>query len=216
MEVIDLTHEIKESMPCFGAKWHCKANIEQMGKIIEVGRNTKKLSFGSHCGTHIDSPNHFIENGKTIDKIALETLVGDVQIFDFSGLRENETVDAVSLEGKIRYKKVIFYFNWAKHFKDERFYKNYPFFSDDAARYLINQGVKLIGMDTPSPDDSRIKPGSSEDSKIHKMFLENEVILMEYLNIPRLKSFNGWKLIAMPLKIKDCDGSPARICIYKD
>ena len=216
MEVIDLTHEIKELMPRFGAKWHCKTVIEQMGKIKEVGRNTKKLTFGSHCGTHIDSPNHFTENGETIDKIGLETFIGDVQIFDFSDLRENETVYTASLNGKIKCKKVIFYFNWAKHFKDEKFYKNYPFFSDDAAQYLIDRGVKLVGMDTPSPDDSRIRPGSREDSKVHKMFLKNKVILMEYLNIPKLNSFDGWKLIAMPLKIKDCDGSPARICIYKD
>jgi arylformamidase len=112
--------------------------------------------------------------------------------------------------------KIIFFFNWARYFNTSKFYKEYPYLTEDAANFLIKAGIQLIGMDTPSPDDSRTKIGSPEDSKIHKILLKNNVILIEYLNIPKLDIFSGWNLVALPLKIKSCDGSPARIFIYRD
>lgn len=218
MQIIDLTHEIKEDMPCFGAAWHCPFTIEQMGTVDTVGRNTSKITIGSHCGTHIDSPRHFIKNGRTIDKIDLEELVGDVSIYDFTNLKENDCITVEMLKKLKITERVIFNFNWADKFYDsaQKFYNNYPYFSDDSADYLIQNGVKLVGMDTPSPDDSRIKLGSIEDSKIHKKFLSNNIILIEYLNnLNSIKDLNNWKIVAMPLKLKNCDGSSARVCIIK-
>lgn len=216
MQIIDLTHSIENNMPHFGAAWHCATSLEQMGKIESVGRNTTKVTVGSHCGTHIDAPAHFIKNGRTIDEIELLELIGKVSIFDFSHLEENECINIDMVKELKITEKVIFNFGWAKNFKTDKFYKNYPYFSDEAADYLIQNRVKLIGMDTPSPDDSRIKLGSDEDSKIHKKFLSNGIILVEYLNnLDKIKDFNGWNLIAFPLKLKNGDGSSARVCIYK-
>jgi len=219
MQIIDLTHEIKEGMPCFGARWHNPVKFEKMGTIEEVGRNTTKIIIGSHCGTHIDSPNHFIENGLTIDKIELNKLIGDVSIYNFTNLKMNECVTLEMLKKLNITEKVIFNFNWAEKFyiSSQEFYNNYPYFSDEAIDYLIKKGVKLVGMDTPSPDDSRIKPLSIEDSKAHKKFLSKGVILIEYLNnLNSIVDNAGWKIIAMPLKLKNCDGSSARVCLIKE
>lgn len=216
MQIIDLTHSIENGMPHFNAPWHSQTTLEQMGSIDNVGRNTTNLNIGSHCGTHIDAPAHFIEGGRTIDEIKLSELMGPVSIFDFSFLQENECITLDMLKNIKLSEKVIFYFNWAKYFKTDKFYKNYPYFSDEAADYLVECKVKLIGMDTPSPDDSRIKMGSEDDSKIHKKFLNKNIILIEYLNnLAGIQNFNDWNLIAFPLKLKKCDGSSARVCIYK-
>lgn len=216
MQVIDLTHSIQNDMPHFNAEWHCSTELKQMGKIENVGRNTTRVTIGSHCGTHIDAPAHFIKNGRTIDEIELSELIGKVSIFDFSDLKENECVTVEMLKKLKITEKIIFSFGWEKNFKTDKFYKNYPYFSDEAADYLIHNHVNLIGMDTPSPDDSRIKMGSAEDSKIHKKFLSNNIILIEYLNnLDKIDDFSDWNLIAFPLKLKSCDGSSARVCIYK-
>lgn len=216
MKIIDLTHDIYPGMPCFGAKWHCGTEMIQMGTIDEVGRNTTKLILGSHCGTHIDSPAHFVKNGMTIDRISLNNLVGDVTIVKMN-LSNNQAVTSDMLEKINIGEKVIFNFNWANKFNSSDFYSDYPFFSDEACDYLISKGVKLVGMDTPSPDDSRIKLGSAEDSKIHKKFLSNGIILVEYLNNLNIIDDNkGWKLIALPMKLRNCDGAPARVCLIKD
>ena len=113
-------------------------------------------------------------------------------------------------------KKMLFKFGWGKNWGSKTFYFGYPYFTEDAAKYLISQNVELIAYDAPSPDDSRTKLGSSEDSIIHKIFLENNIILVEYLaNLDQIKELNGWSISANPLKIKGGDGSPARVFIFK-
>lgn len=215
-EILDLTYNIEENMTTCYMPWHSKVKIEQLGRHNIEGRETRRVILGTHTGTHIDAPLHFLKKGKSIDQIPLNLLVGDVSIIDLSFLNENQAVTKeILLKIKIT-PKMIFKFNWSRNWESDKFYKGYPFFSFEAASYLIQKGVKLVAMDTPSPDDSRIRLGSEEDSKIHKLFLKNNVILIEYLNnLEKLKNCKGWKIIAMPLKIKGADGSPARVCIYK-
>ena len=217
MIFIDLTHIIHNNMPRFGAYWHCDTQIEPMGKVVSEGRNTSKLTFGSHAGTHMDSPRHFLDEGRTIDQIDVSELIGPVKIVDFSFLGKNECVTLEMIRKIELAEKMIFRFDWSKVWEKGDFYHEYPYFSDEAADYIVNsQKVKFIGMDTPSPDDSRITSGSPEDSKIHKKFLRAGIILVEYLNnLDKIEDLDGWTLAALPLKLENCDGSPIRAVIYK-
>ena len=91
-----------------------------------------------------------------------------------------------------------------------------PFFTKEAAEFLVSSNVELIAYDSPSPDDSRTKLGSDEDSLIHKIFLTNDIILVEYLaNLDQVKDLQGWNISVNPLKIKSADGSPARVFLFK-
>lgn len=218
MKVLDLTYKIEEGMPTFGAHWHCKVQVDQLGKIDVEGRETRKVVIGTHTGTHIDAPLHFFENGKSIDQIELEKLMGKIDILDFSYLKSGEYVTREMLEKlELKNGKVIFKFGWGKHWGSKNFFLEYPYLTVDAAEYLIEKKISLIGMDTPSPDDSRIKFGSENDSQIHKLFLKNKIILVEYLaNLDNIDNeYDGWCIVALPLNIKGADGSPARVLIYK-
>ncbi|MBU1165626.1 cyclase family protein [Candidatus Micrarchaeota archaeon] len=215
--IIDLTHDIEEGMITFNAPWHSQVSVQQLGRIKVEGRETRKLILGSHAGTHIDAPAHFICGGNTIEKIPLNKLVGSVSIFDLTHLKENEPVTKETLEKLGLSKKVLFRFGWGKYWNTPSFYRNYPFFTEDAAHYLISKGVELVGMDTPSPDDSRRKcDASADDSPVHKLLLGHGIILVEYIaNLDSVKELDNWNLIAMPLKVRGGDGAPARVCIYK-
>jgi arylformamidase len=220
-KVIDLTYDIHEGMTTFGAHWHPSVLIKQMGKITVEGRETRKVSFGTHTGTHIDSPLHFVKGGISIDKIPIDRLIGLVTILDFTKLNENGKVTKEMIENLPLEKNVLFRFGWGKNWGTENFYKGYPFITAEAAQFLIDKKVNLIAMDTPSPDDSRIKLevgqlGTEEDSPIHKMFLRNNVLLVEYVaNLDMIDELDGWTISVMPLRLKDADGSPARVYIFK-
>ena len=220
-KIIDLTHPIEEGMTSFDAYWHPKVSIVQAGKIDSEGRETRKISFGSHTGTHMDAPLHFVKGGKSIDQIPLDKLIGKVTIVDLTNLKENQMVTRKMLENITITKRMLFKFGWGKQWGSKAFYQDYPFFSEEAVNYLIANNVELAAMDTPSPDDSRIKLskevlGSKGDSPMHKLFLKNGVILVEYIaNLDQVEDYDGWNIIVMPLKIKGADGSPARVCIYK-
>ncbi|GAU80037.1 cyclase family protein [Fusibacter sp. 3D3] len=216
MKIVDLTFPIQNGMRKFDASWHIDTSVEPLGRIETVGRNTSKIIIGSHAGTHMDSPLHFIENGNSVDRLNLETLIGPVSIFDFSDLESNIKVTKQMLENLNLSDRVIFKFGWSDKWYNGDYYSNYPFFSAEAVEYMIQNKVKLVGLDTPSPDDSSIKLLSDQDSCIHKLLLRNEIVLIEYLDLSKVDEYDGWNIIALPMKLKDCDGSPSRVVLMKE
>jgi arylformamidase len=91
-----------------------------------------------------------------------------------------------------------------------KFYNEYPFLSENAARWLVDSGVRLIAMDTPSPDNPAHSRGTVKDSPNHKVLLGAGVVLVEYLANLKALTASEVELIVMPLKLKGCDGAPAR------
>ena len=215
-KIIDLTYDIEEGMTTFNAHWHPTVSIKQLGRLGFEGRETRKISLGTHTGTHVDAPLHFIKNGKTIDQIPLQKLIGQVTIVNYSNLKENQPVTVEMLRRVKVSTKMLFKFGWGRFWGNKKFYTGYPYFTKEAAEYLVSKKVELIGIDIPSPDNSNTKLGSKEDSQIHKIFLKNGIILVEYLaNLEKVTDYESWNIVVLPLKIKGADGSPARVFIYK-
>lgn len=214
MRLIDMTHDIEAGMPTFNAPWHAKPEFHQMGTIGKVGRNTSAFMLGSHTGTHIDAPLHFVSNGAGIDSVPIDILCGEITVVDLRESPECYEVTVEDLSDRLITERMLFVFGWDKQWKTEMFYKNYPYFSKKAAEYLVERGVKLLAIDTPSPDDSRIPLLSERDSEIHKIFLSNSIVLVEYLaNTSGLDFEKKHKIYALPLKVLGRDGSPARVVL---
>lgn len=213
-EIVDLTYLINEEMITYPSPWHPKVSIERLGKIEEVGRNTRKIVLGTHTGTHIDAPLHFIENGESIEKIPLKKIVGEVTIVDFSYLKENQPIEKEILTGIEITKRMIFRFGWQKYWNEDKFYKNHPFFTEESANYLVSKRIELLGYDTPSPDNS--KSNNDIDSPIHKIFLGNGIVLLEYLaNLDKLENLENWNIVVAPMKIEGSDGAPSRVFVFR-
>ncbi len=215
MEIIDLTYNLENEMITYDAPWHPSFSIEHLASIDKEGRDTRKVVFGTHTGTHIDAPRHFIKDGKTVENIPLNKLMGPVEIIDFSHLTEKESVSLELIKSVKFSKKMIFKFGWGVKWGNMKFYDDYPFFSQEAAEYLVSKGIELIGHDTPSPDASYEK--SDIDSPVHKILLNKEVILVEYLaNLNSIENLDGWSVVVSPLRLKGADGSPSRVFIYRE
>jgi len=219
MEVIDLTRCIEEGMTTFHTYWHPDVSIERIGTIPEEGRETREVSFGTHTGTHVDAPLHFIEGGNSVDELPLDALMGSVQIVDFTHLGENEPVTTEMLRDVQLADRLLFRFGWEDRWGDpDTFYYDYPYFTVDAAEYLVEEGVKLLGFDTPSPDTSSGSlDGGEEDSPVHKVLLEDDVVLLEYLkNLDKVGGSSDWNISVLPLKIRNADGAPARVVVWRE
>jgi arylformamidase len=104
------------------------------------------IQMGSHTGTHIDAPNHFVEGGKKLNQIPIKWLVGQVSVFHIAGVpsikrRHLEQLDWVGV------KRVLFKTDNSDHWKDEQFYENYVYMEPDAAVFLVERGLRLVGID---------------------------------------------------------------------
>jgi kynurenine formamidase len=106
--------------------------------------------------------------------------------------------------------RLILRTGWSDYFGNLKFYNEYPFLSEEAAQWLVEQGVRLIAMDTPSPDNPAHSRGTPKDSPNHKVLLGAQVVLVEYLTNLKSITTPEVELIVLPLKLKGCDGSPVR------
>jgi kynurenine formamidase len=213
MKIIDLSLSIEEGMMTFPTHWHPVVEITILGRHGIEGRETRKVVLGTHIGTHADAPRHFIPSGGTIDDIPLDILIGPATVADFTGCRPLQVIDIADLRQKLGDKapqRLILRTGWSEYFGDMKFYNEYPFLSEDAAQWLVEKGVRLIAMDTPSPDNPVHSRGATKDSPNHKVLLGAGVVLVEYLANLKALTASEVELIVMPLKLKGCDGAPAR------
>lgn len=219
---VDLTHTIYEGMMTYPTHWHPKVEIQEMGTIEREGRGSRKLILGTHTGTHIDAPTHFFREGKTIDQIDLDVCIGPATLISFEKERK-DLVEKSDLEQKLKVilslsegslERLIVRFGWSKQFGRPSFYEEYPSFTEEACHWLVEKGIRLLGIDTPSPDHPKHSYKHSNDSPNHKIFLERNVFLLEYLwHLENLKGPDIF-LMALPLKILGADGAPARVVAY--
>jgi len=215
MKITDLSLTIEEGMMTFPTHWHPVVEITILGRHGVEGRETRKLVLGTHVGTHADAPLHFIPKAKGIDQVPLDVLVGAARVLNFTPCQPLQVIDVPQLQEKLGGRvpaRIILRTDWSEHFGQMPFYTQYPFLSENAAQWLVENGVRLIAMDTPSPDNPAHSRGTAKDSPNHKVLLGAGVVLVEYVcNLKSLKS-QDVELVVLPLKLKDCDGSPVR-CI---
>jgi arylformamidase len=90
----------------------------------------------------------------------------------------------------------------------ERWVDDFNSFEPEAIHFLADQGVKLIGIDTPSVD-----PSSSKKLEAHQALFERDFVVLEGLflrDVPEGEYF----LVALPLAIEGGDASPIRAALW--
>jgi arylformamidase len=216
MKIIDLSLDLHEGMMTFPTNCHPVVEISILGRHGIEGRETRKLVLGTHTGTHTDAPLHFIPNGKGIDEVPLDVLVGEAAVVNFAPATANQEIGVPALKNALKSSgetvpaRLILRTDWSDHFGQMSYYNSYPHFSEDAARWLVDGGCRLIAMDTPSPDNPAHSRASGKDSPNHRVLLGAEVVLVEYLCNLRSLSKPVVELVVLPLKVKGADGSPTR------
>jgi kynurenine formamidase len=211
--VVDLTHPMHEGMTTYPSPCHPVFEMTQLGRHGLEDRETRRVTFGTHTGTHCDAPRHFIADGESVDNLSLDVLIGPAQVVDLTFIGPLERVEVAHFQsamGDSRPKRVLLRFDWSDRWGQMSFYKEHPYLSAEAAEWLVNRGVKLLGMDSPTPDDPRSGPNNPPDSPNHQILLGAGVILVEYLCNLRALTQSNIELIVLPLKLRGADGSPVR------
>ena len=211
-QIVDLTFPIHEGMTTFPVHWHPFVEISILGRHGLENRETRKIVLGTHTGTHCDAPRHFIPSGQTIDKVPLTSLIGPAILVDFSDRKKQEYCVA-DFEAQLKdksFERIVMRFDWSDKWGTNEYYTDHPYITEKAASWMVEKGVKLLGMDTPMPDNPLNGRGSANDSPNHKILLGKDIILTEYLCNLKAITTSEFELIVLPLKIVDGDGSPAR------
>lgn len=204
MNIVDLTLTYTNSFTGFSK--------ETSRTIEKDGWNASTLTFYSHCGTHMDAPIHFNVSKQTIDKIPVSDFVGKAWVIDVRHIGSKGILKVAHLPDEIIQQftagdSLIFWTDWSQYANTPKYRDELPRISEALANWCVEQRVKMIGVEPPSVADVN---NIEEVTKIHQILLKGVVIIEGLTNLEKLQS-NCVELIALPLKIGEGDGSPARV-----
>jgi kynurenine formamidase len=209
MGIIDLTITISENLPTFPGS--PKPHFITWEKIKTDGYNLELLFLSSHSGTHMDAPYHFLEDGQTVDQIPAHRFSRNAILIKLRK-RANQPItkkDILDFESKNQKiptgSTIIFHTGWSKNLRKKSYFEKNPGLSIDASKYLALKKINLVGIDSPSID-----LGSDAKFPVHHFLSKNNILIVENLtNLDKIKE-KYFKLVVLPLKLKDATGSPVR------
>ncbi len=185
----------------------------QQAKTVEVeGWNAKRIELNSHCGTHMDAPRHFVAGGSTIDTVDLAACIGPARIIDLTpiGPLEPITVERLGAAADAigQGDRLLLRTDWGRHHGTPEYRDALPPIDLSLAKWLAERSVALIGVEPPSVADVNDR---EQLTTVHHALLKGGVVIVEGLmNLDQITA-ETVELIALPLKVLDGDGAPARV-----
>jgi arylformamidase len=205
MTLFDVTRPIRDGMVVY--QGDPPVAIRRVTSIAAgAPANVSDVHLGSHTGTHVDPPLHFCDGTPGVDDLPLGILIGPARVYE---LNVREHIDVVDLRrvDLAACPRVIFK-TCAAGSRDA--HGPLPVcagLTAEAARALVEAGVRLVGLDGASAD-----PPAAVGYPAHRTLLTAGVIILEGLDLSAVPP-GAYELLCLPLKILGGDGAPARVVL---
>lgn len=210
MEFIDLSHTIFDGLitykglPApvicdFLSREESKTRYEE-GTTFQIGR----IDMVANTGTYMDCPFHRYEDGRDLAQIHIH------EIANLPGIKihaEGETIiDAHYFKQKnLVGKAVLVHTGWSQFWNTDKYFENHPFLTENAAMYLKENGVVLVGIDSHNIDDT-----TTNKRPVHSILLGAEIFIVEHMtNLGKLPD-EGFLFSSVPPKVKGMGTFPVR------
>ncbi|MEZ4934820.1 MAG: cyclase family protein [Saprospiraceae bacterium] len=187
---------------------------------------------GVHATTHIDAPWHYAptcegQPAKTIDEVPLDWCFGEGIVIDMQHKPDFEAITSADIQAFLQKNdlelkpKMIVLIKTGRdqHMGTKQFFTNGTGMSAEATEWLIDQGIKVMGIDQwgwDLPLPYMIK--KAKETNDSELFWEAHLVgrKKEYCHIEQLTNldalpFSGFKVAVFPLKIVGASAAPARV-----
>jgi arylformamidase len=194
VEIIDVSVPVRSGMVTYPGD--PEVRLERVSSIGEGAEaNLSRLDLGVHSGTHVDAPVHFLEGAPGAEALPLDVLVGPCAVVD--GLDPAAVPTGAE--------RVLFKTPNGRLWELDDFSDDFVKLDGEAARALVDRGVRLVGIEYLSIGD--------EDA--HRVLLEAGVVAVEGLDLRGVEP-GAYRLVCAPLKLVGSDGAPARVLLLQD
>ena len=191
MKLIDISHTLNENTPAYPGDY--AFSLTKYRTLGEDGYNSYLLKTCLHIGTHVDFPLHMLDHDGTAASFDLDGFAGEGVLLDVRGESRIKMKPQYLREVPER-SIVLLHTGFDEYYNEPRYFTKHPVLETELADFFISKKVKMVGMDTPSPD--------YEPFEIHKRLLSNGVFLLENLtNLNNLLDVCAFDVMALPLKI---------------
>ncbi len=165
-----------------------------------------ELRMSAHAGTHVDAPAHYLPDGVGVDALPLDALVGPAIVIAIPAHCSAITAEVLSELAIPRGSQRVLFrtMNSARRLLDDAaFHTDFVALAEDGARWLVERGVRLVGVDYFS-----VAPYEAL-AATHRVLLQAGIVIVEGLNLAEVAP-GDYTFICLPLKLKGADGAPAR------
>jgi kynurenine formamidase len=146
-----------------------------------------KIEMVANTGTYLDSPFHRYADGKDLSQLELQKLANLPAVKVQAQNQQAIDVSCFPREANLRGKAILIETGWSKHWNSPQYFEGHPFLTEDAARFLADAGVALVGIDSYNIDDVQ-----DLRRPVHSILLKNEIPIVEHMTnlsaLPRTSS----------------------------
>jgi arylformamidase len=180
--------------------------IQAVHRLGEAPFNLARLALTTHSGTHVDAPAHFVAGGATVDHLPLEILLGKARVVELLSRERVERADleALDLRDDLR---VLLKTRMSGQMLRPVYQEDHLYLTVDAAHYLAQAGIKLVGFDYLTIDRA-----GSVDFPAHHALLGAGVIVVEGLDLSEVEP-GEYEMACLPLRVGGGDAAPARVVL---
>ncbi len=214
--VVDLTNPLSAETPVHPLD--TRVTVSFPLNHAKHGMALSSLQLSSHAGTHMDAPLHMLVEGASLDMYPVSRFAGTAVVLD---VRERGRVltaeivaGAATAAGGLRPGDfALVWSGWDTHYGAPDMYEH-PYLTAEAAAYLRDQGVSLVGADFTSMDSSL---GTGEgmslkdmDLSAHRTLMAADVLIVENLRGLEQVAGHRCRCAILPLGTVGVEGSPVR------
>jgi arylformamidase len=219
LRLVDLTHGFTEGMPSFDAPWYPRCKVERtmtpQTDPAGAGRTFSHLHLFPHNATHVDAPRHFFPNGAEVEDLGLDPFIGPAVVADLTAVPLRGAIDAGDLQQALadrlrRGDRVLLRTDHLdRHWGRPDFWHTSPYLTGGAATWLVEQGVRLVGVDF----NPEITP--TREFPVHRTLLGAGIPLLEYICNLRQVRGDRCYLLALPTRVVGVEATPVRTLVIE-
>ena len=212
--IADLSQPLYEGMP--HATTIPAPRFETVRTMHDHGLRCMQLTLPTHCGTHLDAPSHFITDGGTLDDVAASSLIGPAVCVEVD-VPAGEQITVADLRSAANIapgSALLVRTGWDERYGQED-YGHHPYLAVAAAQWIAAAGVRLVGVDTVTPEmPGKLRP-AGYPCPVHTTLLGAGVLIVENLDL-RPVAGRSCTLFVGALRVRGADGAPARVLAQLD
>jgi arylformamidase len=208
MRLIDVSVPLDASLPAYPG--NTPFLLEPVKRIARGdSSNLSTLHLSAHAGTHIDAPRHFLDDGPGADELSLELLIGPARVIEITTRPQSGAIGPSELEGAIPpgTLRVLIKTANSELWSLPSFREDYVGVSAAGARFLVDFGIKVLGVDYLSVEQFR-----EPHAPAHHALLGGGVVVIEGLNLKSVAP-GAYDMVCLPLRVVGSDGAPARVVL---
>ena len=207
MRLIDVSVPLDAQLPTY--PHNTPFSLEPIKRIARGdSSNVSTLHMSAHTGTHVDAPRHFFDQGAGTESLALELLIGRARVIEIDSRAGIAAEDLAPLDLSDDIRVLIKTHN-SRLWGSPEFQQDYVGVTDSGAKYLVEHGIKVVGVDYLSVEKFH-NPGAPA----HHVLLGAGTIVIEGLNLREVDP-GVYEMFCLPLRVVGSDGAPARVVLRR-